>query len=166
MIEGFIWVFFIHFFFLMRSSILFFWCAALSIFLMRSSGFFFLFLDAWSFSHFWMCGLVLCCCSIDARSMLSRLVGCLKIYVSFTKEPYKRDLYSAKETYILKHPANRSHPIVSRSMCSLICFSTNARSTLSLAFYRQEPPIQNALISVKRERERERERERVRDLVF
>jgi len=40
-----------------------------------------------------------------------RLVGSLKLEVSFVKEPYKRDLYSAKETYNLKEPTNRSHPI-------------------------------------------------------
>ena len=38
-----------------------------------------------------------------------RLVGSLKLQVSFAKEPYKRDLYSAKETYIFKRPTNRSH---------------------------------------------------------
>ena len=31
-----------------------------------------------------------------------RLVGSSKIYVSFVKEPYKRDLYSVKETFIFK----------------------------------------------------------------
>jgi len=40
------------------------------------------------------------------------LVGSLKLYVSFAKEPYKRDLNSAKETYNLKELTNRSHPIV------------------------------------------------------
>jgi len=30
---------------------------------------------------------------------------------SCAKEPYKRDLYSAKETYNLKEPTNRRHPI-------------------------------------------------------
>ena len=38
------------------------------------------------------------------------LVGSLKLQVSFAKEPYKRD-YSAKETYKLKDPTKRSHPI-------------------------------------------------------
>jgi len=36
-----------------------------------------------------------------------RLVGSLKLQVSFAKEPYRRDLYSAKETYNLKEPTNR-----------------------------------------------------------
>jgi len=40
-----------------------------------------------------------------------RSVVSLKTYVSFAKEPYKRDLYSAKETYILKEPTNHSNPI-------------------------------------------------------
>jgi len=31
-------------------------------------------------------------------TMWLRLVGSLKLYVSFAKEPYKRDIYSAKET--------------------------------------------------------------------
>ena len=35
-----------------------------------------------------------------------RLLGSLKIQVSFVKEPYKRELYSAKEAYILKEPTN------------------------------------------------------------
>jgi len=39
-----------------------------------------------------------------------RLVGSLELQISFAKEPYKRDLYSAKETYTLKEPTNRSHP--------------------------------------------------------
>jgi len=43
-----------------------------------------------------------------------RLVGSLKIWVSFAKEPYERDLYSAKETYVFKESTNRSHPILSR----------------------------------------------------
>jgi len=40
-----------------------------------------------------------------------RLVGSWKLYVSFVKEPYKRDLDSTKETYNLKEPTKRSHPI-------------------------------------------------------
>jgi len=40
-----------------------------------------------------------------------RLVGSLQTWVSFAKEPYKSDLYSAKETYNFKEPTNRSHPI-------------------------------------------------------
>ena len=35
-----------------------------------------------------------------------RLVGSLKLYVSLAKEPYKRDLYSVKETYNFKEPTN------------------------------------------------------------
>jgi len=45
-----------------------------------------------------------------------RFVGSLKLYVSFAKEPYKRDVYSAKETYNFKEPTNCSHPIL--RMCS------------------------------------------------
>ena len=40
-----------------------------------------------------------------------QLVGSLKMWVSFAKEPYKKDLYSAKEIYIFKEPTNRRHPI-------------------------------------------------------
>ena len=40
-----------------------------------------------------------------------RLVGSLKLQVSFAKEPYKRE-YSANETYSFKKPTNRSHHIV------------------------------------------------------
>jgi len=40
-----------------------------------------------------------------------QLVGSLKLYVSFAKEPYKNRRYSAKETYNLKEPTNRIHPI-------------------------------------------------------
>ena len=39
------------------------------------------------------------------------LVGSLKLYVSFAKEPYRNRRYSAKETYNFKEPTNRSHPI-------------------------------------------------------
>ena len=42
------------------------------------------------------------------------LVGSLKIYVSFAKEPYQKRLYSANATCYLKEPTNRSHPI---SLC-------------------------------------------------
>jgi len=45
-----------------------------------------------------------------------RLVGSLKLYVSFAKEPHKRDdilqRYSAKETCNSKEPTTRSHPIM------------------------------------------------------
>jgi len=41
-----------------------------------------------------------------------RLVGSSEFQVSFAREPYKRDPYSAKETYKFKKPTNRSHPIV------------------------------------------------------
>ena len=40
---------------------------------------------------------------------ISRL---LKIIGLFANEPYKRDLYSGKETYNFKEPTNCSHPIV------------------------------------------------------
>jgi len=50
------------------------------------------------------------CADIRAMGWL-RLVGSSKLYVSFVKEPYKKRRYSAKETYNLKEPTNRSHPI-------------------------------------------------------
>ena len=40
-----------------------------------------------------------------------RLVGSPKILVSFAKEPHKRDIFSAKETYIFKEPSIHSHLI-------------------------------------------------------
>ena len=40
-----------------------------------------------------------------------RLVGSIKLQVSFAKEPWKKRQYSAKETYNLIDPTNRSHPI-------------------------------------------------------
>ena len=40
-----------------------------------------------------------------------RLVGSLKKYVSLAKETYKKNVYSAKETYIMKEHTNRSDPI-------------------------------------------------------
>jgi len=46
-----------------------------------------------------------------------RLVGSIKLKVSFAKEPYKRDT-SAKETYNLIDPTDRSHP-----MCDGGCWS-------------------------------------------
>ena len=39
-----------------------------------------------------------------------RLVGSLKLQVSFAEQPYKQD-YSAKETYNIKEPTHRSHSI-------------------------------------------------------
>jgi len=43
-----------------------------------------------------------------------KFVGSIKLQVSFAKEPYKRDSYSAKETYNCKESTNRSHPILLR----------------------------------------------------
>ena len=41
-----------------------------------------------------------------------RLVGSLKLQVSFAKEPYKRDYLLQKTPIILQEPTNRSHPIM------------------------------------------------------
>jgi len=46
-----------------------------------------------------------------------RLVGSLKLYVSFAKRALWTRLYSAKETYNFKEPLHRSHPIQHSSMC-------------------------------------------------
>jgi len=46
---------------------------------------------------------------IDAHMRWLRLVGSLKKYVSFAKEPYKRDLYSAKETYHFEESVHSVH---------------------------------------------------------
>ena len=40
-----------------------------------------------------------------------RLVGSLELQVSFAKLPYKRDDILQQETYNLKEPTTRSHPI-------------------------------------------------------
>jgi len=40
-----------------------------------------------------------------------RLVGSIKLQVSFAKEPWKKRWDSAKKTYDLIDPTNRSHPI-------------------------------------------------------
>jgi len=54
-----------------------------------------------------------------------RLVGSLKLYVSFAKELYKRR-YSAKETYNFQEPTNRSHPIPQTSWANPVqCYSTH-----------------------------------------
>ena len=45
--------------------------------------------------------------SIDFVSLFAGL----SLQVSFVKEPYKKRLYSAKETYNFKEPTNRRHPI-------------------------------------------------------
>jgi len=53
-----------------------------------------------------------------------RLVGSLKLQVSFAKEPYDRDDILQKETYNSKEPTNRSHPIPSNiphSSCVCVC---------------------------------------------
>ena len=42
-----------------------------------------------------------------------RVVGYLKLQVSFAKELYTREDYFAKETYNFKEPTTRSHPMVS-----------------------------------------------------
>jgi len=54
-------------------------------------------------------------------------VGSLKIQFSSAKEPYKKDLYSAKETYIFKKPTNRSHTIL-----SLFSFNLSLSSLFAL----------------------------------
>jgi len=41
-----------------------------------------------------------------------RLVGSLRLQVSLAKEPYKKRLHIAKETYNLNEPTNRSHRIL------------------------------------------------------
>jgi len=41
-----------------------------------------------------------------------RLVGSLKLQVSFAKEPYQQDDILQKETYHFKEPTDRSHPIL------------------------------------------------------
>ena len=40
-----------------------------------------------------------------------RLVGSLKLQVSFAKEPYKKDNILQKKTYNFKEPTDRNHPI-------------------------------------------------------
>ena len=55
--------------------------------------------------------------------------------VSFAKEPYKKDLYFAKETYIFREPTTRCHPIardrtptdIAYLQISLICVTCHRR---------------------------------------
>jgi len=49
-----------------------------------------------------------------------RFVGSLKLYVSFAKDPYTTRLSSAKETYNLKEPTNRSYGVASISKINRI----------------------------------------------
>jgi len=65
-------------------------------------------------------------CKRDCQPIKILSTGLLEGY--FAKEPYKRDLYSAKETYILKEPTNHSHP--SKSPMNRI-FSTPVRDCLT-----------------------------------
>jgi len=58
-----------------------------------------------------------------------RLLGSLKTSVSFAKEPCKRDLYSANETYIFKEPTHHSHPIPMYASCHI---SMNAPCHVSI----------------------------------
>jgi len=64
------------------------------------------------------------------------LVGSIKLQVSFAKEPYKSQ-YSAKETYNLIDPTNRSHPI------SLLTFAaqemTRQNKVVSFLLTRENP---------------------------
>jgi len=71
----------------------------------------------------------------DSRPLLLRmgwlrLVGSLKLYVSFAKEPYKWDDILQKKPMIFKEPTNRSHPIVDLyfciHMCVCMCVHVNA----------------------------------------
>jgi len=57
-----------------------------------------------------------------------RLVGSLKFQVSFAKELYKRDLYSAKESYHFKEPTHRSH-LIFQSKNTYILARNNTRQT-------------------------------------
>jgi len=64
------------------------------------------------------CVCAVCCSVLHAMGWL-RLVGSSKLHVSFAKETYKR--YSAEETYDLKEPTNRSHPILAMASLSGRC---------------------------------------------
>ena len=50
-----------------------------------------------------------------------RLVGSIKLKVSFAKERYKRDYILQKKTYNLIEPADRSHPIFVSCVCGGMC---------------------------------------------
>jgi len=62
----------------------------------------------------YICMYMYICVNIAVLKFLNigwlRLVGSLKSHVSFTKEPYKREAYSTKETNIFEKSTNRSHP--------------------------------------------------------
>jgi len=67
-----------------------------------------------------------CCVCVCVRvytwlQLSNLMIGCMYAYRTmelafekhFLKEPYTRDLYSAKETHIWKEPTNHSHSIAS-----------------------------------------------------
>jgi len=62
----------------------------------------------------YICMYMYICVSTAALKCLNmgwlQLVGSLKLHVSFATEPYKREVYSTKETNIFEKPTNRSHP--------------------------------------------------------
>jgi len=70
--------------------------------------------------------------SVGAMGWL-RSVESIRLLVSFAKEPYKRD-YSAKETYNLIDPTNRSHPICVRQLRSGALSLSSIFLSLSLFF--------------------------------
>jgi len=52
-----------------------------------------------------------CSLPLDVDMWWLRLVGSIKLQVSFAKETYEKRLQSAKETYNLINPTDCSHPI-------------------------------------------------------
>jgi hypothetical protein len=67
--------------------------------------------------------------SISIMGLL-RLVGFFKLYVSFAKEPYKRDYILQKRPYNFKEPTNRSHPI---SNCYQLYYLNDSNSTIEMS---------------------------------
>ena len=62
-----------------------------------------------------------------------RLVGSLKLQVSFAKEPYKREICSAKKTFNFKGPTNRSHPIIHMPQPRFVSVARGAKTLVSFA---------------------------------
>ena len=62
-----------------------------------------------------------------------RLVGSLRLQVSFAKEPYKKRLHIAKETYNFKEPTNCSQCILAEGVLLAVeLLSTSSRVYLAM----------------------------------
>ena len=72
-----------------------------------------------------------------------RLVGSLKLQVSFANEPFKRDYILQTKPIIFKEPTNRSHPIVVRAAISSLFFRARAAQKGVLCVFYAECTTKN-----------------------